>query len=169
MAFISVNGSILAFADYQDVVDTDSRLVEANEGLTEDVVEAATIRSTQRILLLLKASDWWRDFNAALQPGMLFDSVSNLPNLDPSRIVARQADFTELTVYYALWHYILPKVADFSKEEHNERAKIGFYQDKYNILFQEILNSGDWYDFNGDGLIAIPEYKPGHQNLVRIR
>lgn len=169
MAFIVVNGSTLAFADYQDVLDTDQRLVEANEGLTEDVVEAATIRSTQRILSLLKATDWWRDFNSALTPGLLFDSISNLPALDPTRIVARQADFTELTVYYALWRYILPKVADFSKEEHNERAKIGFYQDKYNLLFDEIIKSGDWYDFNGDGLISIPEYQPGHPNLARIR
>ena len=62
MAFISNGTTKISFAEYQDVVDMDQRLFEANEGLTDDVVESALIRSTDRILTLVRATDWWRSY-----------------------------------------------------------------------------------------------------------
>ena len=41
MAFIRNNGNVISFAEYQDVLDADQRLFDANEGLTDDVVEAS--------------------------------------------------------------------------------------------------------------------------------
>ena len=49
MPFLISGSTTLAFAQYQDVIDADQRLFEANEGLTEDVVEQFTIRATERI------------------------------------------------------------------------------------------------------------------------
>jgi hypothetical protein len=169
MAFMKQSQTIIAFASYDDVYATDQRVFESNEGLTEDIVETATIRATERILTLLKNSDWWRDLNNSLTPGLQFDSNAALPNVNANNIVARQDDFTDLCVFYALYYYLLPKVADFAREDNAERAKIGFYQEKYNFLFTELVNTANWYDFNGDGTVAVAELRPGHQNLVRIR
>jgi len=46
MAFITSGTTVLSFATYDDVVDRDQRVFEANEGLTVDVVEDLLIRST---------------------------------------------------------------------------------------------------------------------------
>jgi hypothetical protein len=168
MAFIQVKGSVKSFAEYQDVVNLDQRLFEANEGLTDTVVEDLLFRSTERILTLIRNTDWWRDLYLSTQHPVYRDSTS-LPQVDANKILARQADFTELCAMYALWNYILPKVADFSKEDNAERAKIGFYQGKFQFLFDEIVNGGDWYDLDGSGAITASEKAEGHQHLKRIR
>ena len=169
MSFISTNSTVISFASYDDVLQADQRLFEANEGLTEDVVEQDLIRATQRILTAIKFTSWWREcyLRTTTNPTMM--SSVDLPDVNPSRIVARQADFTDLCVYHALYFYILPRIADFSKEDNAERAKIGFNQNKYNQLFEELVNQGDWYDFNGDGTVNSTEKFPGHISLRRTR
>ena len=169
MAFITQGSTFYSFADYDDVVQKDSRLFDANEGLTQDVVEDALIRSSQRILEMIRNTDWWRDINVAKKPNMSYQTLADMPAVDPNKIAAREADFTELCVYYALWNYLLPKIADFSKEDNAERAKIGFNQEKYNFRFEELINSGDWYDFGGDGQVQSNEKLPGHMSLRRVR
>jgi hypothetical protein len=169
MAFITSGGKVVCFAEVSDVQSADQRLFEANEGLTDAVVEDALFRSTDRILTLIRNTDWWRDINVAKQPNMSYQTLADMPTVDPNKIVAREADFTELCVYYALWNYLLPKIADFSKEDNAERAKIGFNQEKYNFRFEELINSGDWYDFGGDGVVQSNEKLPGHMSLRRIR
>ena len=54
MAFITVSGNVIAFAEYSDVTDTDQRLFEANEGISsETMVEDLTEKATARILQLI--------------------------------------------------------------------------------------------------------------------
>lgn len=169
MPFISDGTKIISFAEYQDVLDQDQRLFEANEGLTDDVVEPLLARSTERILSLIRATDWWRDLYLQKTVNPLFSTKADVPVVDPNKILARQDDFTELCVQYCLWNYLLPKIADFSKEDNAERAKIGFYQGKYQFLFDELINSGDWYDLNGDDIISSDEKYPGNYVLKRVR
>ena len=169
MAFLNNGNQVIAFAEYQDVLDADQRLFEANEGLTDDVIEGMLIRSTERILSLIKASDWWRDLNNRISGNPALTRNIDMPNVDANQIIARKNDFTDLCVYYAMWNYILPKIADFSKEDNAERAKIGFYQGKYQFLFDELVNAGDWYDYNADGTIATSEKLSGNYMLKRIR
>lgn len=169
MAFITNGSTILAFAEYQDVLDQDQRLFEANEGLTDEVVEHLLIRSTERILTLIKASDWWKDLYLQKVPGASLSNNADVPEVDINKIIGRANDFGDLCVYYALWNYILPKIADFSKEDNAERAKIGYYQGKYNLLFDELINAGDWYDLSGDGVVSKDEKMPGHYMLKRVR
>jgi hypothetical protein len=64
---------------------------------------------------------------------------------------------------------LLPRIADFSKEDNAERAKIGFYQGKFQFLFDEIINGGDWYDLSGDGTVQRTEKFPGNYSQKRIR
>jgi hypothetical protein len=95
--------------------------------------------------------------------------VADVPPLNPNYILSRQNDFTDLCVYYALYDYILPKIANFGTEDNAERAKIGYYQQKYNTLFGELITAGDWYDFSGSGTVTSDEKQPGVYNLRRVR
>ena len=170
MAFITnTAGTVISFAEYSDVQATDQRLFEANEGLTDIIVEDALIRSTERVLTSIKYSDWYRDLYLRTVANPEFRNAVDVPDVDPNKILARQADFTDLTVYYALYYYLLPKVADFSKEDNSERAKIAFYQQKYNNLWGELINTGDWYDIQGNGSVTANEKVPGNYRLHRTR
>ena len=174
MAFVEENSTIVSFAEFQDVVNRDSRIFDANESLSDDIVDAHLIRATERILDRLRASDWWRSYyvrqsGATYDPLIFTSGLVAVPKMDPNKILDRQADFTDLCVYYALATYILPKVADFSREDNSERVKIGFFNEKYRSLFQELLDDGSWYDFSGDGTISNKEKMPVRTNVVRVR
>ena len=168
MAFIIDSGTTISFAEYDDVYNRDQRLFENNEGLTDDIVEDILIRSTERILTKLRASDWWRNYYRS-RSNTALSSVSDIPALDIDKIKARQNDFTDLCVYTALAEYVLPKVADFGNEDNAERQKIGYYNNKSEALFGELVTAGDWYDFDDDGTIASSEKEAGTFNLKRIR
>jgi len=169
MAFLNNGTTVVSFAEYQDVLDADQRLFETNEGLTEDVVEQHLVRATDRIMSLLRSTAWWRSYYIGRDSTLQYNTGADVPALNINRIQARQPDFTDLCVYYALYNYILPRVADFSTEDNAERSKIGFNQQKFNLLFDELIAQGDWYDFDGTGVITSAEKSPGHVNLKRIR
>lgn len=172
MAFITQGNTFYSFADYNDVVAKDSRLFQANEGLTEDVVEETLIRSTERILDSLRNTEWWKSYyinQTGGITGLIIAQAVLAPPLDPFLIRDRQNDFTDLCVYYALSNYLYPKVADFGNPDSAERQKIGFYDEKYRMLFQELVGDGDWYDFNNSGSVTAAEKYPYPTNLQRVR
>lgn len=169
MAFIRNNGSVLSFAEFQDVVDKDQRLFEVNEGLSDDVVEPQLIRATERILTKLRASDWWQNYYVNRSSGTAFLTVADIPALDANRIKARLNDFTDLCVFMAMADYILPSIADFSNQDSAERQKMGYYAQKADSLFGELITAGDWYDFDNDLTIESSEKQPGQYNLKRVR
>jgi hypothetical protein len=169
MPFIIENSITTSFAEYQDVLDMDARVFDSNEGLTDEVVESSLTKSTQRILTILRNTDWWKTMYMDQTPGFSPSTVADIPALNPSKIKARQDDFTDLCVMYSLYYYILPKVADFSNQDSAERAKIGFYQSKFEALLQEIITAGDWYDFDGDATVESSEKRPGKYSLKRVR
>jgi len=172
MAFITQGNTFFSFADYDDVLAKDSRLFSANEGLTPDVVEEALIRSTQRILDMLRSSSWWKDYyirQSGSAAQVVYGQSLSVPPLDPFLILARQSDFTDLCVYHTLSEYLLAKVADFGNQDSAERQKIGFYDTKFRDLFDELIVAGDWYDFTNNGTITDAEKYPYVTNLVRRR
>jgi hypothetical protein len=172
MAFISSGGNVISFAEYENVLAMDQRLFEANEGLTEIIVEDALVRATDRILTKIRSSKWWRDYyisKTADFSNVITVTFPSVPAPDANKIKARQADFTDLACYYALAEILLPKIADFGNTDTAERQKIGFYDEKFRAMFNELLEAGDWYDFSGDNTIATDEKRPSRQNLVRVR
>ena len=168
MAFIKSGTTVTSFAEYQDVIDADQRLFDANEGLTDDLVEAQLIRATERILSKLRTTAWWQDYYVK-RSGANIMTVADIPALNPSKIKDRYNDFTELCVVMALADYILPNVADFSNEDSAERRKMGYYKQRSELLFEELVTAGDWYDFDGSGAISQSERQPGIYNLKRVR
>lgn len=168
MAFIVDNGLIISFAEFSDLEARDQRVVENNESLTDDVVEDLLIRATERILSKIRSSSWWVDYYLS-QTSVSIRSKADIPAVDPEKILDRQNDFTDLCVYTALSDFILPLVADFGNEDDAERAKMGYYSNKSEELLRELLNAGDWYDFDGDSSVESAEKKPGKVNLKRVR
>jgi hypothetical protein len=168
MAFIKSGTTVTSFAEYQDVIDADQRLFDANEGLTDDLVEAQLIRATERILSKLRTTSWWQDYYVK-RSGANIMTVADIPALNPSKIKDRYNDFTELCVCMALADYVLPNVADFSNEDSAERRKMGYYKQRSENLFEELVTAGDWYDFDGSGAITQAERQPGIYNLKRVR
>ena len=143
MAFVSESGTVISFAEFQDVVDKDTRIFEANEGLSDDVIDKALIRSTDKILARLRNTDWWRNYYIKRNTSATINSVADIPALEVNKIDARQPDFTDLCVYTALSEIVLPGV--------------------------ELVTAGDWYDFDNDGTVESSEREPGKINLKRVR
>ncbi len=174
MAFILSGGNVISFAEYEDVTAKDQRLFEANEGFTEVNVEDALVRSTTRILDLIRASDWWRSYyikqsGSSVNANIYTSGLIDVPAPDANKIYTRKDDFTDLCVYYCLSEMLYPKVADFGNADSAERQKIGFYDEKYRARLKELLEDGDWYDFSGSGGVTASEKMPSRQNLVRVR
>ena len=169
MAFITENDQIISFAEFQDVKQRDQRLFDSNEGLSDDVVETALIRATERILNKLRSSQWWRSYWLKRNSETGFETIADIPALDPDKIISRTADFTELCVNWALSDYILPQVANFGDEGDDDRAKMGWYSNRAESLYGELITAGDWYDFDGDGTVSSDEKQPGNYNLRRYR
>lgn len=169
MAFIIDDTGVISFAEYSDVFEQDQRLFDSNEGLTDEVIEDALIKATSRILSKISTTGWWRDYYTKRDNTTSYTSVADIPSVDADNIVGRTTDFTELCVCTALSEYILPQVADFGDETNSERAKMGYYQNRAESLFGELIIAGDWYDFNEDSTVSSDEKEPGYFNLRRVR
>jgi hypothetical protein len=169
MAFVIELGTVTSFAEFQDVVNKDSRLFDANESLSDDIVDAQLIRATERILTKLRSTAWWRSYYVNRDNSISLTTVADIPALDINRIIGRQNDFTDLCVFTALADFILPSIADFGNEDNAERQKMGSYTQKADSLFGELISAGDWYDFDDSGTISSSEKSPGQYNLKRVR
>lgn len=167
MSFVyDTDGNVTSFAEYQDVIETDTRLFDENEGLSDSIIDSLLTRATERLLSKFRSSQWWKDYylKRSTTP-----SSGNIPELDTTKIIGRHGDFNDLCVYEALSYYILPKVANFGNSENSEFNKISFYKMKSEELFGELITFGDWYDFDGDGTVQTTEVTRGTYNLRRIR
>lgn len=169
MAFVEDAGTIVSFAEFTDVINMDQRLFEANEGLSDTVIDEQLVRATDRILQWIRSSAWWKKYYTQRNTSITILTVADIPAVDPDKILARQSDFTELCVYVALSDYVLPSIADFGNEDSAERQKMGYYKQRASELFAEIISAGDWYDFDGDSTIQSDEKDPEPYNLKRVR
>jgi hypothetical protein len=175
MAFIISNGNVIAFAEYSDVTETDQRVFESNEGISDEtMVEDLTIKATARILQLLRNTSWWRSYYLIEGTQAQIDatqtrSYPDVPLPNANFILGRRADWTDLCVYFTLYEYLYPKIADFSAQDNAEVQKIGVYRTKFDKLFLELIQDGTWYDFDGSGTVTETEKFPQPTNLVRVR
>jgi len=169
MAFITESGNVTSFAEFQDVVNKDQRLFEANEGLSDDIVEQQLIRATERILSKIRSTAWWRSYYIRRDSSIVYATAADIPAVNANRIKARLNDFTDLCVFTALSELILPSIADFGNEDNAERQKMGYYTQKADALLGELITNGDWYDFDNSGTISSAEKSPGQYNLKRVR
>jgi hypothetical protein len=160
MAFILSGNQVVSFADALDLRTRDQRVFEANEidftnapdqpDSLDTYVEDLLTRSTARIAEKIRASAQWRKYLGFQNQPV---TLNEIPPINLNLILLRQADFTDMCVYYCLKEYLLPKVADFGNPESSEVQKIKYYDQKFYDLFSELMDMLDWYDFDGDGNI----------------
>lgn len=185
MAFIIAGGVVVSYAEATDVRDKDQRLFEANEinfadapntpTSVDEYLEDLNIKSTNRINQKIRASARWREYLGHVGGG--FDQNS-IPAFNPTSIIDRKADFTDMCSYYTLKEYLLPKIADFGNPESPEVQKIQYYDDKFNELFSELLNMFDWYSYDGDASVedgekmirfSLTRRTRGRRSTTRVR
>ena len=176
MAFLTVDGSVISYAEYTDVLQKDQRILESNEIIVPEesgfadvteFIEDMLEKATNRINVKIKASSWWFGYQ-----GFVGSSVSNpalLPDFDPDKIITRKQDFTDMCVYYTFKEFLLPLIADFGNEDSNEVQKIKYYDVKFNEIFNELLALADWYDADGDGTVEDGEKAWTYQPVRRSR
>lgn len=176
MAFITSGGTVLAYAEAVDVRDKDQRLFEQNEinftdvpdapGSLQNYIEDLTQKSTARINQKIRASAQWREYLGFVGNGY---DINNIPDFNPSRIISRKSDFTDMCCYYTLKEYLIPKVADFGNPESAEVQKIQYFENKFNDLFNELLAIMDWYDNDADGSVQDDEKRTRFDITRRTR
>jgi hypothetical protein len=164
--FVYSGATFLRFATFAELQARDSRVFEANEDLTQAEIENFLNMASQRILTQIRNTEWWREYQRKL--ANIIDA-NLLPVVDPDYILARTQEFKDLNVYFALYDYVYPSVADFGNPDSAEIQKIKHYKDSYNELFDEVIESGDWYDFSEDGTIDTAEKMAAVVNRVRTR
>lgn len=155
MAFVYNNNQIESFAEYQDVLETDSRLFGTNEGLSESSLYPFLIKSTDRIINKIKMSRWYEN--------------AKLTSFDPLLIISKQQYFTDMTVYHSLYEFILPYIADFGNQDTEEFQKIQYYKGKFEQLLDDMLTASDWYDINQNNVIDVVDVKSVPYNRRRVR
>ena len=165
-AFIYSYKTFVSFATYEDVTNRDSRVFEANEDLTESEINDYLEQASQRILTQIRNTNWWRDYQRRMAQII---NPNLLPAVNPDYILARTQEFIDLNVYFALYEYVYPTVADFGNPDSAEFAKIKFYKDSYNVLFDEVIDAGDWYDFSENATIDTSDKMATFTNRVRVR
>lgn len=181
MAFITDGSSnVISFAEYTDVVQKDQRIFESNNlkipeesGFVsvQDFVENMLQKSTDRILLKIKASSWWRSYYQIQGGGY---DVNDIPSvnanlIDPSNSQGRRQQFTDMCVYYCFKEYLMPLFAEFGNDESPELSKITYYDAKFNDIYEELLAIADWYDFDNDGTVQADEKKTSYARTRRTR
>lgn len=168
MSFNYSGATFLSFAVTSELDDRDQRLFESNEGLTSGIVDDLLKQASQRILTQIRNTDWWRQYQFSRDASLERD-LRLLPTVNPDRIKSREQEFKDLNIYFALSEYVYPRVADFGNETDGNLQKIKFYRDAYDALFKEIIESGDWYDYDADGTVERTEKQPSRVRLVRVR
>ena len=164
--FIYSYKTFVSFATYEDVTQRDSRVFEANEDLTADEINDYLEQGSQRILSQIRNTAWWAEYQRRL--AKIIDP-NLLPAVNPDYILARSQDFIDLNVYFTLWQYVYPKIADFGNPDSAEVQKIKFYKDLYNVLFDQVIRAGDWYDFSHNGTIDTDDKMATFVNRIRVR
>jgi hypothetical protein len=176
MAFITVGGQVTSYAEFTDLLQKDQRVLESNElvvpeesGFVDvtDFVEDMLSKSTDRINIKIKASSWWRSYLS--YTGTEVNDLALTPDFDPNRIITRKQDFTDMCVYYCLYNYLLPLIADFGNPESNEVQKIQYYDSKFNDIFRELLHMADWYDADNSGTVDADEKAWDYAQMRRTR
>ena len=179
MAFVTdAGGNVTSYAEFTDVLQKDQRLLEANvikvpaeSGFVDstDFIEDMLSKSTDRINIKFKASSWYQGY--LNYTGQSVSRPALMPDFNPNYVLSRKQEFTDLAVFYCMYYYLLPLVADFSDEDNGsaEVQKIKYYEDKFQGLFNELIALADWYDADGDGTIEASEKVWTAQTVRRSR
>jgi hypothetical protein len=125
----------MAFATIDDLLEVEPNIQEY--GLLD--FEAALALAEADIIKLLKIR-WWPSYVRS-QPTLKSSSELDSSLLNPSQ-------WTNVTCYYALAHFILPKMTKFESDTDSFQHKMEYYGQRAESAFDIEARSGVLYDLN---------------------
>lgn len=141
----------MAFATIDDLLEVEPDIQEY--GLLD--LESALVSAEADIIKLLKIR-WWPGYYKSLATNAVFDSS-----------LLTSSQWTLVTCYYALAHYILPKMSKFETDIDSFQHKMDYYRQRADSQFDIEAQSGVEYDINDDGTVSSTEIRPKPLRLVR--
>lgn len=145
----------MAFATLDDLLEIDPNIQEY--GVLD--FEAALAQAEEDIIKLIKIR-WWPSFVKS-QPSVTTNAQLNSALLDPSQ-------WTKVTCYYALAHYILPKMSKFESDVDSFQHKMEYYAQRSEAAIDIEIRSGVAYDLDQDDQFSVDETLPTNSlRLVR--
>ena len=145
----------MAFATIDDLLEVEPNIQEY--GLLD--FEAALAQAEADIIKLLKIR-WWPSFVKS-QTTLTAFSELNSALLNPSQ-------WTNVTCYYALAHYILPKMSKFESDVDSFQHKMEYYAQRSEAAIDIEIRSGVAYDLDQDDQFSVDETLPTNSlRLVR--
>lgn len=137
----------MAFATLDDLLEIDPNIQEY--GVLD--FEAALAQAEEDIIKLIKIR-WWPSFVKS-QPSVTTNAQLNSALLDPSQ-------WTKVTCYYALAHYILPKMSKFESDVDSFQHKMEYYAQRSEAAIDIEIRSGVAYDLDQDDQFSVDETLP---------
>lgn len=129
----------MAFATIEDLLAVDETLQDY--GILEWDTELT--KAEADVVKILKVR-WWPTFIKSQDRTLDAEAYSiNTNLLDPTQ-------WTEVTCYYALAFYILPKLSKFEAEADRFRNMMEYYSQRFDALMDLEMRSGVRYDVNAD-------------------
>lgn len=136
----------MAFATIEDLLAVDETLQDY--GILEWDTELT--KAEADVVKILKVR-WWPTFIKSQDRTLDAEAYSiNTNLLDPTQ-------WTEVTCYYALAFYILPKLSKFEAEADRFRNMMEYYSQRFDALMDLEMRSGVRYDVNADEQFEISE------------
>jgi hypothetical protein len=137
----------MAFATLDDLLEVDATLQDY--GIQEWDTELA--KAEADVIKIIKVR-WWPQFlkqkRVSLDAADGYEINSSL--LDPTQ-------WTEVTCYYALAFYILPKLSKFEADPDRFRNMMDYYSQRFDALMDLELRSGVKYDADHDSQFETAE------------
>jgi len=129
----------MAFATIEDLLAVDETLQDY--GVLEWDTELT--KAEADVVKILKVR-WWPSFIKNQSRTLDADSYEiNVDLLDPTQ-------WTDVTCYYALAFYILPKLSKFEETADRFRNMMEYYSQRFDALMDLEMRSGVRYDINQD-------------------
>jgi hypothetical protein len=131
----------MAFANLDDLLLVDETLQDY--GIQD--FDADLARAESDVTKIIKVR-WW--------PGYLktrFRGIAEAELYDPNSELLDPTQWTQITCYYALAFYILPKLSKFEGDPDRFRNMMDYYGQRFEALMDLELRSGVRYDIDNDG------------------
>jgi hypothetical protein len=148
----------MAFATIDDLLGVDETLQDY--GIQEFEPELAKAQADIVKILTVR---WWNGY----LKGLPYDITrSTIFTLNPDLL--DEAQWTEITCYYALAFYIFPKLSKFESDADRFRNMMEYYSQRFEALIDLEIRSGVHYDINNDNQFSVAEQQPT-QSLRLVR
>ena len=103
--------------------------------------------------------EWWEKYRHTVR----YKDITKITTVEMTSSKLTNSQWTFAVCYMALWKYVFPQLTKWREEEDAFFKQIGWYKDRYEQEFQDILRDGVEYDEDSGGTVADSEKEPIHE------